>query len=447
MNNVCYAIPGRVARVEGNKISLDYFGEERTAIAIDVKPIVGEYAYAQGGVIVKIIAEKEALQVLKAWENVFFELQKRDEEAAETDEAKFTQKIRQAIHKANNSIDLSEKETIELLKTSERSAEGERYRTEFDSNESDSEMLCRAANAVRQKHQGNACCVHGIIEFSNYCRNDCAYCGIRRGNEKLKRYRMGVEEIISRADYAVNKLGFKALVLQSGEDRFYDEEKLLRIVNGIKAKCGVLLFLSIGESVSLKTYEKLFNAGAHAVLMRFETSNKKLYEELHATSFESRVRYLRELKKMGFLIATGALIGLPGQTVEDVAKDILLARELQPDMHSFGPFIPNPQTLVAKERKPSVEKVLTTLATIRLASPNAKILVTTALETLAPNAREKALKSGASSLMLDVTEEKYKRLYDLYPGKTTAHGNIEKEINRTTELLKKLGRAPTDFGT
>lgn len=427
---MCYAIPGKAMKVNGKIVTIDYFGENRTAIALDVIPKQGEYVYAQGGVIVKIVPEREALESLKAWENVFEELKKIDEQTAKTSETKFTGEIKKAIHKANNGIPLSEKEILKLLETTEENTE----------------LLCNAANAARQKQQGNACCVHAIIEFSNNCKNNCSYCGIRRGNAELKRYRMSVEEIIERADYAVNTLGFKALTLQSGEDAYYDEEKLLWIVKGIKAKCGALIMLSIGEAVSIETYEKLFKAGAHAALLRFETSNKKLYEQMHQTSFETRIKYLKELRRIGFLVATGALVGLPGQTNEDAARDIALARELEPDVHSFGPFIPHVQTPLADNGKPSLQQTLRTIATIRLSTPNAKILATTALETLAFNAREKALTSGASSLMLDATPEKYRSLYDLYPGKTTAHAKIEEEVIKTIKLLKKLGRAPTDLG-
>lgn len=416
-------------KIEGKLATIDYFGENRTAAALDIIPKHGEYVYAQGGVIVKIVPEKQALESLKEWENVFQELKKIDEQTAKTDETKFTREIRQAIHKANNSIPLSEQEIIGLLKTED----------------SKLETLLKAANAARQKQQGNACCVHAIIEFSNNCKNNCAYCGIRRENTQIKRYRMSVEEIIARADYAVNKLGFKALALQSGEDEYYDEEKLVEIVKGIKAKCGALIMLSIGEA-SIETYEKLFQAGAHAALLRFETSNKKMYEQMHCTSFENRIKCLKELKRIGFLVATGALIGLPGQTNEDIARDIALARELEPDVHSFGPFIPHGQTPLASERKPSLQQALKIIAAIRLSTPNAKILVTTALETLASNAREKALASGASSLMLDATPEKYKQLYELYPGKTTAHAKIEEEVIKTIKLLKTIGRAPTDLG-
>jgi len=286
--------------------------------------------------------------------------------------------------------------------------------------------------------------VHGIIEFSNYCSEKCHYCGIRQP-KAIKRYRMSVAEIIAAAKRAVDEFGFKALVLQSGEDRWYDTVKLTQIVREIRSM-GVLVFLSIG-SRSKQTYQKLHEAGARAALLRFETSNPDIFQKLRpGNNLDDRVNLIKELKEIGYIIATGFIVGLPDETLTDIVNNILLTKYLAPDMYSFGPLIPTKGTPL--EHHPLVTKdvVLKTIAVTRFIDIDCNILVTTAMETLATEAKREALLAGGNSLMIDATPTQYKDLYTIYDGKTATSSATAACVQATVELLYSLGRAPTDIG-
>jgi len=237
------------------------------------------------------------------------------------------------------------------------------------------------------------------------------------------------------------------LVLQSGEDPGYSLDELAATIKEIKKKVPVLICISFGE-VGLEGLEKLYLAGARILLMRFETSNPDIYARLHpGRKLETRLEHIRKASSLGYLIMTGALIGLPGQTNQDIINDICLAKELGAEMYSFGPFLPHPKTPLGNFKPPTEELVLKTLALARLIDPErAKILVTTALETLDPATRRKGLLSGANSLMLNVTPVKYRKLYEIYPNKAYSKELIDKQIDEAIALLKSLGRAPTDLG-
>lgn len=432
---MCYAIPGRVVELKGKIAIIDYFGESRKAFNEFDDLQVGDYVYAQGGFLVKRIESNEALSILETFKEMFFKLQKVDSRISRIrgPEPKMVdEKFIKAIKKAKQGLSLTQEETLRLLRTT-------------DSQQL--KILFKTANALRQRHLKNSCCVHGIIEFSNYCKNDCYYCGIRKDNEKLERYKMSIEEIIDVVDYAVNRLGFKAIVLQSGEDFWYTTEKLIKMIKEIKARCGVFLILSVGER-SIKCYEQMYKAGARGVLFRFETSNKKMYGKLHTTlKFERRIKLLEAMGKLGYLVATGSLVGLPGQTEEDLMNDILLTKSLKADMWSFGPLIPHPETPLSSSKMVNINTVLKVLAVSRLIDSKAKILVTTALETLdKENGRRLGLLSGANSLMITLTPAKYRKLYSIYPEKSGDGKEIEENIKETIALLYSLGRAPTDLG-
>jgi biotin synthase len=256
---------------------------------------------------------------------------------------------------------------------------------------------------------------------------------------------MGVGEIVSAAKTASEKFGFKALVLQSGEDSWYTDEKLAQIVRGVREACGAIIFMSVGER-SMGCYRRMYDEGARGVLLRFETSNPKIYAKMGKGKLAKRISLLRSLRKMGYLIITGSLIGLPAQTDGDLLNDILLARELGAEMFSFGPFIPHPETALAHAKPPPLGKVLAVLAAARFAQPDAKILVTTALETLDSKGRELGLLSGANSVMINATPLEYRKLYAIYPAKAWIGTPTELQIAKTIALLKSLGRAPTDLG-
>lgn len=449
---MCYAIPGKVEKIEGRLAIVDYFGQKKKAInEIDgLKP--GDYIYAQGGYIIQVIPEQEALSILAVWKETFFELQEVDLRLSQLDLAKegIDKKLTLILDKAAEGRPLKDQELLYLL--------GLEKPNELA-------LLYKTANFLRAKHLGNSCCVHGIIEFSNYCSQNCAYCGINSGNKKINRYRMSRQEIIATALEAINKWGFKALVLQSGEavmvseqgkdevkgNSGYSVEELASIIEEIKRRAPVLIFISFGE-IGLDGLERLYQAGARGLLMRFETSNPALYQKLHPGSLlDTRLEHIRAAYKMGYLILTGGLIGLPAQTKEqarqDLLNDILLARELKAEMYSFGPFLPHPETSLNDARPPRTDEVMKVLAVCRLADPkNAKILVTTGFETLDPKARRLGLMVGANSVMLNVTPEKYRKDYDIYPDRAHRDETLPEQIASTLYLLKELGRAPTDLG-
>ncbi|MBL8025721.1 MAG: [FeFe] hydrogenase H-cluster radical SAM maturase HydE, partial [Fibrobacteres bacterium] len=311
--------------------------------------------------------------------------------------------------------------------------------------EKSKQLLYKTANFLRQKHQQNSCCVHGIIELSNRCIYNCSYCGIGAGVKGLPRYKMSLPEVMEAAGAAIEKYGFKVLVLQTG-DGAYSVDELIEIIQSIKAKWPCLIFISAGET-GVDSLEKLWNAGARGILMRFETSNSELYATLHpGMDFNTRLTHLRRANELGYLILTGSLIGVPGQTEQDIINDIRLAKELNAEMFSFGPFLPSPGTPLAENSVPDKDLIIKTLAVARLIDPEkAKILITTALETLDPASREKGLMAGGNSVMLNVTPMEYRKLYSIYPNRAHAHETITEQINVTIDMLKNIGRAPTDL--
>jgi biotin synthase len=415
---MCYAIPGRVIELLDKTAIVDYFGEKRKAIneLPDLK--VGDYIYAQGGYVIQSLPEREALDLLETWKELFFDLRKTDLRLSRIEKSDSNR----VLDKAVEGLALKREELLKLLSSNDPK---------------ENQQLYKVANYLRQKHLKNACCVHGIIEFSNYCQNDCVYCGIRKSNP-IKRYRMSEEEVLSVAEEAVEKYGFKALVLQSGEDPSFTVKEMAAVIKKIKERFAVLIFISVGE-VGKAGLQELYKAGARGLLLRFETSNSKLYEKLHpGDKLEDRLADIKAAYEIGYLVLTGGLIGLPGQTDEDLLNDILLAKELKAEMFTFGPVLPE---------GPDADRVLKVLAVSRIVDPeNAKIVVTTGFETLDKDARRLGLMAGANSAMLNITPLKYRKLYNIYPNRAHGEESIEKQIKDVVELLQSLGRAPTDLG-
>lgn len=427
---MCYAIPGKIAEVSEKIAVVDYFGEKRNVLNDERGVKVGDYVYAQGGILVDKVETKEAIKILAFWKKQFFELKKIDKNLSQKiSKQKMGQNALSLFQKINKSQKLNNQEALAILSLS---------------NQKELKLLYKMANNIRQKNNDNACCVHGIIEFSNICKNNCFYCGIRK-DSKISRYRMSPEEIINTAQTAVKKYGFKALVLQSGEDPYYTKKIIELIIKKIRAM-GVLVFLSVGIR-ELSEYRDFYKAGARAVLLRFETSNKKIFKRLRPdTSFEKRIKLIKKLKKIGYLIATGFLIGLPDETNRDIINNIMLTKKLEADMYSFGPLIPADGTPLGRQKTTDIDLVLKTIALTRLVDHEAKILVTTALETLGTNAKKRGLLAGANSLMLNVTPPVFRKKYVIYPGRPDKYKGIEKNIKNTVNLLYSIGRAPTDLG-
>ncbi|MFA4857668.1 MAG: [FeFe] hydrogenase H-cluster radical SAM maturase HydE [Candidatus Margulisiibacteriota bacterium] len=446
---MCYAIPGKVIEIKDKSVIVEYFGEKRKALNEFVDLKIGDYIYAQGGYVISRVPEKEALETLEAWKDLFFELKKIDLKISERRFAEegFSKEFIDLLNRAVGSDATTTSPAVNGQTGAPNLSRADLLYILNAQKPKELDAIYRAANFVRQKHLGNACCVHGIIEFSNYCINNCWYCGIRNDNQSIKRYRMEIDEIVEAMDMAVNKYGFKAMVLQSGEDPWYADEKLVELVKKIKEKCAVLLFISIGER-SPETYTRLFEAGARGVLLRFETSNAALYEKLRpGKKLADRLAIIEHCYKLGYLILTGSIIGLPNQTADDLINDIELAKKLHAEMYTFGPLIPHHATPLKNTAFGNLDLSLKVIAATRFIDPNAKIVVTTALETLNPKeGQQQGLLAGANSLMINCTPKKYQPHYEIYPDKAGIKDPLEEKIEDTLALLKSLGRAPTDLG-
>ena len=275
--------------------------------------------------------------------------------------------------------------------------------------------LYRRADDVRREAVGDAVHLRGLIEFSNICRNDCLYCGIRRGNRQVQRYRMTDEELVETAKRAT-ALGFQTIVLQSGEDMHFDQARMCHIIEQIK-RLDVALTLSVGER-DYEDYKAFRDAGADRYLMRIETTDRDLYNRLNpGMSWERRHECLLMIRDLGYELGSGIMVGLPGQTVESIADDLLYLKDIGIDMAGIGPFIPHPETPLAGEAGGTLEQALRTMAIMRILMPDINIPATTAMESLHPQGRIMALQAGANVVMPNVTEGEYRRLYELYPGK------------------------------
>lgn len=310
--------------------------------------------------------------------------------------------------------------------------------------DSQNDSLFALADKIRKKNVGDEVHLRGLIEFSNTCKRTCKYCGLRCENKALERYRIAPEDIVLYAQKAV-KLGYKTIVLQSGEDEFYTPDIMCNIIKKIK-ELDVALTLSIGEK-SYEDYKAYKEAGADRYLLRIETTDRNLYKQMHPyMDFDNRIRCLQDLKSLGYEVGTGCLVGLPNQTFESLADDILFFMEIGADMVGIGPFIPHPQTPLKDARTGNFTLALKVMALTRILLKDINIPATTAMETLNPNGRIIALQSGANVVMPNVTTTEYRAKYEIYPGKicindepTKCRGCIEnkiKSINRTISQSK-----------
>jgi len=298
--------------------------------------------------------------------------------------------------------------------------------------------LFAAAHQIRRQHVGDEVHLRGIIEFSNCCQRNCRYCGLRTGNPNLKRYRMSADEIYEAA-LAACQLGYRTIVLQSGEDSFYDADMIAGIVKRLK-KLDLAVTLSCGE----RPYEEYLcwrQAGADRYLLKHETANELLYSQLHPDmSFAERRRCLADLRQLGYQVGSGCMVGLPGQTPAMLAEDLLYLKELDVEMAGIGPFIPNPHTPLARATQGTVEMTLKMIALTRLLLPLAHLPATTALSTIDAQGREKVLKSGANVIMPNVTPKRFRSLYEIYPNKDRPGGNPSDCRQCVSDMINSLGR-------
>lgn len=291
------------------------------------------------------------------------------------------------------------------------------------------EELFNVADRTRKAYVGDEVHLRALIEFSNYCRCNCLYCGIRAENNHVERYRLNKKQILQLAQHA-SVFGYKTVVLQSGEDLTFNADYLAEIIAEIK-KTDVAVTLSIGER-SYEEYKLLKDAGADRFLLRIETTDKELYKIMHPKAdFENRKRCLYDLKKLGFETGTGCLIGLPGQSIESLADDILFFKELDADMIGIGPLIPHPHTPLKDCECGNLMLALKVMALTRLLLPDINIPATTAMETLNPHGRIMALQAGANVVMPNVTAEDVRGKYEIYPNKVGVnYDELSKKLNQ-----------------
>lgn len=301
------------------------------------------------------------------------------------------------------------------------------------------DMVFDSADRVRKHFAGNGILLRGIVEFSNYCRNSCSYCGLNRNNKRLKRYRMDGDEIIE----SVNSLagcGIKTVVLQSGEEDDLDIHWLAKIISKIKTDFNIAVTLSIGER-SFQDYKTLKDSGADRYLLKIETSDRDLYAKLHPSmSFDNRIRCLYDLKKLGFQTGSGNIIGLKGQSLKTIANDIIFFKKMSLEMVSVGPFIPHHETELAAQARGDIGLTLKALALTRIVVKGAHMPATTALGSQEKDFRIDGLKAGANVLMPNFTPLKYKALYEIYPGKRCITEQSEACIGCLTKKAESIGR-------
>ena len=333
------------------------------------------------------------------------------------------------IAKAAATRSLSRGELIELL-----------------SDDDCNEALFAAADDIRRRYVGDGIHLRALIEFSNICRNNCCYCGLRRDNHNIKRYRIDADTIFNLAEYAARNMGLKTIVLQSGEDMFFDRDKLCDIIRRIKT-LDVALTLSIGEKTAAE-YKAYKAAGADRFLLRIETTDRDLYHRLDpGMNWQNRRRCLADIAAAGLEVGSGVMVGLPGQTIESLADDILFFREINADMIGIGPFIPHPDTPLKDAAGGTLEMSLKVMALTRLLLPDINIPATTAMETLAPDGQTKALQAGANVIMPNVTLTQYRRHYELYPGKSTTNYTPDESLKVLRDKITGINRfVATDKG-
>ena len=417
---MCLTIPGKIESIEKG-IATVISARERAQIDLSLvfEAQVGDWILYATNRAVKVISEEDAKEIISLLEDKYHPV----------DVSKLPLQFKKIIFKVRSgNSDLTKDEILYLL-----SLKGP----------NNLETLFAEANTLRKERIKDFICIHGIIEFSNYCKNSCLYCGIRKEN-KVPRYRLNSKEIIDTAYDAVENEGYKLLVLQSGEDDSYSDADLIDLIVKIKQKMKVFVFISVGER-SEKFYQEAYEAGATGSLIRFETSNSELYTKFRPKKYlKDRVKLIKAMIKMGYYVASGNMVGLPGQSLEDIADDLLMIKSLGVPMISAGPYIEAKGTPLANPKKQEtrnnhtlnpescdlspesydlnpksqLELMLKFIAVARFMMPDVKIPVTTALETLDPeNGRHRGLLAGANALMFNLTPEKFAKNYSIYDNK------------------------------
>ena len=329
------------------------------------------------------------------------------------------------------------KDLIEKLKTTHDLTDHE-LKTIIETDEFDKELFLQA-DILRRKIYGTDVYIRGLIEFTNYCRCNCYYCGIRCENKNASRYRLTKEEILECCSEGY-ELGFRTFVLQGGEDGHYDDDTMCHIVCSIKEKfpdCAVTL--SIGER-GYESFKKLRQAGADRYLLRHETADEEHYKKLHPNgTLKHRVECLYDLKKLGYQVGSGFMVGSPFQTTENLIKDIRFLQELKPDMIGIGPYIPHKDTPFANEAAGDLQLALRMVALLRLMFPKCLIPATTALGSIHPEGREMGLKAGANVVMPNLSPKSVREKYTLYNNKLITGGEAAEAIEKLKAQVEACG--------
>ncbi|MDE6625025.1 MAG: [FeFe] hydrogenase H-cluster radical SAM maturase HydE [Lachnospiraceae bacterium] len=309
-------------------------------------------------------------------------------------------------------------------------------------------QLAAYADAARRRHFGDKVFIRGLIEFSNYCKNDCLYCGIRYSNQNAERYRLTKEDILLCCEEGY-RLGFRTFVLQSGEDPYFDDKRMCDIVTAIRQcfpDCAITL--SMGER-SKDSYKRLFDAGADRYLLRHETANEKHYRLLHppTMSYHNRIECLHNLKEIGYQTGCGFMVGSPYQTYDTLVEDLLFIQDFQPHMVGIGPFISHRDTPFSDRENGTLEDTLLLLSILRLMLPSLLLPATTALGTISPDGREQGILAGANVVMPNLSPPEVRRQYSLYDNKLCTGDESAQHINDITRRMAHIGfQITTDRG-
>ena len=333
--------------------------------------------------------------------------------------------MKDIIDKLQITNSLSKQEFIELLANRD---------TNLD------QYLFEKARNVTEKYFDKNIYIRGLIEVSNYCKNDCYYCGIRCSNRNVERYRLSKEQILECCEIGYD-LGFRTFVLQGGEDNFYKDEKMIDIISSIRKTyedCAITL--SLGEK-SYDTYKKYFEAGANRYLLRHETATDEHYAKLHPAnmSLSTRKQCLNDLKEIGFQVGCGFMIGSPYQTMENIADDLLFIRDFQPEMVGVGPYISHKDTPFKDESNGSMDLTLFILGLIRLILPNSLIPATTALASINETGRESGILAGANVVMPNLSPTDVRAKYLLYDNKVSTGDEAAEGLFQLKCKIEKIG--------
>ena len=304
------------------------------------------------------------------------------------------------------------------------------------------EYLFQAANEVRSQYVGEGVHLRALIELSNVCSKDCYYCGLRCSNNNLERYRLSLDEVMAAVVEAKSE-GYQTIVLQSGEADNFATAEMVKIISEIKAM-GLAITLSLGEK-TYGQYKAYKDAGADRYLLRIETTNEDIYRKLHPRmDYHNRVKCLEDLRTLGYEVGTGCLVGLPQQTLADLAQDILFFKEINADMVGLGPFIPNPDTPLREQPSGQFLLSIKVMAVVRLLLPDINIPATTAMESLHQDGRKIALQAGANVIMPNVTAINYRQKYLLYPGKIGLQVSTKQNRQKVVEIINSINRFVSD---